>query len=528
MKMHNLESTCYEPVEYLRNQWEIEVSRKRPKYISKESLSNDKNLMSCHRLLVTPSKIYFRGPETETSNFVVNHFSEYASDFLRVTFVDEDWGKLHPSALSVKVDTGVLSKSYRTQLYKRILSIVQNGLLIGPKKFEFLAFSASQLRSNAVWMFASNKSLTAQDIRNWMGEFSKIRSISKCAARMGQLFSSCTPTLMVPPPEVDNIADIESSDDGIKYCFSDGIGKISLSLARTISAKCGLKQPPTAFQIRYGGHKGVLVVDRRSFKKISLRPSMKKFESKNTMLCVTRWSDSMPCYLNREIICLLSTLGVEDEAFKSLQQAYMVCLDKILTDKEVALDFMASICGGEMGRFLSEMLLHGYDPSVEPYLSLMLKAYQELQLTDLRSRCRIFMPKGRILMGCLDEVGLLNYGQVYIRVTMTMKEKNKFEDSRSFFHQVDETTAVVVGKVVITKNPCLHPGDVRVLEAVYVKALEETNWMDCIIFPQKGARYARSILVTPSLTSKSNNNNKRMDHVMLCAFCVCSVGEENA
>lgn len=131
-------------------------------------------------------------------------------------------------------------------------------------------------------------------------------------------------------------------------------------------------------------------------------------------------------------------------------------------------------------------------------------------------------------MGCLDEVGLLNYGQVYIRVTMTMKEKNKFEDSRSFFHQVDETTAVVVGKVVITKNPCLHPGDVRVLEAVYVKALEETNWMDCIIFPQKGARYARSILVTPSLTSKSNNNNKRMDHVMLCAFCVCSVGEENA
>lgn len=79
-------------------------------------------------------------------------------------------------------------------------------------------------------------------------------------------------------------------------------------------------------------------------------------------------------------------MGVEDEAFKSLQLAHMVFLDKMLTDKEVTLDFMASICGGEMGRFLSEMLLHGYDPSVEPYLSLMLKAYQELQLTDLRSR----------------------------------------------------------------------------------------------------------------------------------------------
>ena len=47
---------------------------------------------------------------------------------------------------------------------------------------------------------------------------------------------------------------------------------------------------------------------------------------------------------------------------------------------------------------------------------------------------------------------------------------------------------IVTGKVVVTKNPCLHPGDIRVLEAVYDVGLEEKNMVDCLVFPQKGPR----------------------------------------
>jgi RNA-dependent RNA polymerase len=50
--------------------------------------------MSCYRALVTPSKIYCLGPELETSNYVVKNFASFASDFMRVTFVEEDWSKL--------------------------------------------------------------------------------------------------------------------------------------------------------------------------------------------------------------------------------------------------------------------------------------------------------------------------------------------------------------------------------------------------------------------------------------------------
>ena len=169
-------------------------------------------------------------------------------------------------------------------------------------------------------MFASNDKVKAEDIREWMGCFKKIRSISKCAARMGQLFSSSLPTLVVPVQDVEIIPDIEVNSDGIDYCFSDGIGKISLPFARQVAEKCGLDHTPSAFQIRYGGYKGVVAVDRNSFRKMSLRSSMLKFESKIRMVNVTKWSESMPCFLNREIVSLLSTLGIKDEVFEKMQQ----------------------------------------------------------------------------------------------------------------------------------------------------------------------------------------------------------------
>lgn len=485
-KMHNLESKCYEPVSFVSGH--LNISCKNNNFISSlyyKRLTSD-NLMTCHRVLVTPSKIYCLGPEFERSNYIVKNFASYASDFLRVTFVEEDWSKLQPNDIKTTIERGIFAKSVRTDVYQRILSVLQNGIIIGDKKFLFLAFSASQLRSSSIWMFASNKDVTTEHIRDWMGCFKKIRSVSKCAARMGQLFSSSVQTFEVQPQEVQLIPDIEVTHDGVEYCFSDGIGKISQSFARQVAIKCGLTHTPSAFQIRYGGYKGVIAVDRHSFHKLSLRSSMLKFESKNRMLNVAKWSEAMPCYLNREIITLFSTLGVRDQVFLDMQNDQMNALRKMLTDREVALGVLDSMGLKESKSIIVKMLLAGYKPDMEPYILMMLQSYLESQLSDLRSRCRIFVPKGRVLIGCLDETKILEYGQVYVRITMT---KRDFQCSKQVFIEKDDNTYILKGKVVVTKNPCLHPGDVRVLEAVYEVALEERGWVDCIIFPQKGKRY---------------------------------------
>ncbi|PIN04805.1 RNA-directed RNA polymerase QDE-1 [Handroanthus impetiginosus] len=477
-QMHKLQSTCYEPKSFIKD-------------LSSMNSPDGKNItspnvMSCHRVLVTPAKIFCLGPELESSNYIVKNFSSYASDFLRVTFVDEDWGRLSANAVSTSIKQGIFAKPYRTNIYRRILSVLRDGIVIGDKKFQFLAFSASQLRSNSVWMFASNDHVKAEDIREWMGCFNKIRSISKCAARMGQLFSSSTQTVEVQPRDVDLIPDIEVTTDGVKYCFSDGIGKISYAFARDIVRKLGLPHVPSAFQIRYGGYKGVIAVDRHSYRKLALRSSMLKFESNNCMLNITKWSDSQTCYLNREIVTLLSTLGVEDNVLLRMQEEQLQLLGRMLTNADAAVNVLESTGGGEMKSILIRMLQQGYKPKREPYLFTMLKSHFETQLSDLRSRCRIFVPKGRVLVGCLDETRTLEYGQVYVRVTMTKSELQS--GNQTYFQRVDETTSVVIGKVVVTKNPCLHPGDVRVLEAVWDGKFHENSLVDCLVFPQKGDR----------------------------------------
>ncbi|CAI8609943.1 unnamed protein product [Vicia faba] len=452
-KFHKLNSTCYEPLKYVKTQLHVLSIKKKSVLPLQQKRLSDNNIMRCHRALITPSKIYCLGPELETSNHVVKHFASYASDFIRITFVEEDWSKLPTNAVSTSLQRGIFAKPFKTEIYKRVLNILREGVLIGSKRFEFLAFSASQLRSNSVWLFASNDKVKAADIREWMGSFNNIRSVSKCAARM------------------------------------DGIGKISQTFARQLAQKLKLDQNriPSAFQIRYGGYKGVIAVDPHSFRKLSLRNSMLKFESKNSMLCVTKCSESMPCFLNREIISLLSTLGVKDEALLALQEDQLQLLGKMLTDREAALDVLESLSGADSKSILVKMLHGFYEPNSEPYLSMMLKAHYAYQLSDLKSRCRIFVPKGRVLIGCLDETGILNYGQVFIRISVTnTKEKSGDENLRNV--NCDDNTCIIVGKVVVTKNPCLHPGDIRVLDAVYNEELEENGLKDCLVFPQKGPR----------------------------------------
>jgi RNA-dependent RNA polymerase len=117
------------------------------------------------------------------------------------------------------------------------------------------------------------------------------------------------------------------------------------------------------------------------------------------------------------------------------------------------------------------MLICGYKPNVEPFLSMMLQTFRASKLLELRQKTRIFIPKGRAMMGVLDETRTLEYGEVFV----------KYSNNR-----VSSRSHVVIGKVVVAKNPCLYPGDVRVLNAVDVPALR--HMVDCVVFPQKGRR----------------------------------------
>ncbi|KAL4637955.1 hypothetical protein ACB092_03G115900 [Castanea dentata] len=408
-KLFNVKECCYEPVSWVKDQYKKYAnSNQLPKPTAKPL---DDGFVYVHRVLITPSKVYFWGPKVNLSNRVLRKYHKYIDDFLRVSFVDEDLDKLHATVISSCASSAKGER--RTGIYDRILSILRNGIVISAKKFEFLAFSNSQLRENSIWMFASRPSLTAADIRDWMGDFHEIRNVAKYAVR-----------LALVGKEVENIPDVEVVRNGIPYCFSDGIGKISAELAREVAAKCGLENyVPSAFQIRYGGYR--------------------------------------PCFLNRQIITLLSTLLVKDRVFEKKQKEAIDQLDALLTDLLSSQEALESIFPGETKKVLKEMLLCGYQPDAEPFLSMMLQTLRASKLLELGLKSRIFIPNGRCMMGCLDETRTLEYGEVFVQISR-------------------------LGEVVVAKNPCLHPGDVRVLEAVDV--LDLHHLADCVVFPQKGKR----------------------------------------
>ncbi|KAI3817662.1 hypothetical protein L1987_11458 [Smallanthus sonchifolius] len=242
-KLYFSKDCCYDPVRLITEEYQ------KNKRLRSPAISLDSGLVYVRRVQITPSKVYFCGPEVNVSNRVLRHYSDYIDNFLRVSFLDEELEKLYSIDLSPKVGR---NGETRTGIYWRILSILRDGIKIGNKKFEFLAFSSSQLHDNSAWMFASTGRLNATEIRNWMGDFSSIKNVAKYAARLGQSFGSSKESFSVPRYEVEEIPDIEVVRAGTKYVFSDGIGKISAAFANRVSIKCGYDFIPSAFQVRYG------------------------------------------------------------------------------------------------------------------------------------------------------------------------------------------------------------------------------------------------------------------------------------
>ncbi|KAL1833192.1 hypothetical protein ACET3Z_002843 [Daucus carota] len=458
---------------------------KNPKLLRTRELDD---IVEVRRLIITPTRAYCLPPEVELSNRVLRHYKLLADRFLRVTFMDDGMQTLNKNvvtyypALIVREITSTLNPQ-KTSVFRRMKDIISEGFYLCGRKYSFLAFSANQLRDRSAWFFAGDQNTPVLEIMKSMGHFTN-RNVAKCAARMGLCFSSTYATVEVPHDNVDfELADIKRNG----YDFSDGIGKISHDLAKEVAERLQLNvNPPCAYQIRYGGCKGVVACwpASKSGIRLSLRQSMNKFESNHTILEICSWTRFQPGFLNRQIITLLSALNVSDNVFWNMQESMISKLNQMLVSVDVAYDVVTSSCGEEMNT-AAIMLGAGFKPHSEPHLRGMLTSIRAAQFRDLREKARIYVSSGRWLMGCLDEEAILEQGQCFVQVSNPSLE-NCFAKHGSEFSETKKDLHVIKGFVVVAKNPCLHPGDVRILEAVDVPSLRHLS--DCVVFPQKGDR----------------------------------------
>jgi len=108
------------------------------------------------RATVTPTGILFQTPSVEISNRVIRSYSRYADRFLRVSFTDEKQiGRIR-----------FTDKFTSNELFTRVYRTLEHGIVIGDRRYEFLAFGNSQLREHGTYFFAPTGKMTVSALLN--------------------------------------------------------------------------------------------------------------------------------------------------------------------------------------------------------------------------------------------------------------------------------------------------------------------------------------------------------------------------
>ena len=431
------------------------------------------HMVVVHRARVTPAGIYLHGPYAEGKNGVLEKYSKFALEhFLRVSFEDENGEQL-------KWEPGVDLNHIHHDRFKGVLN---NGIDIAGRRFEFLGFSHSSLRESSCWFLAPFKfegyQMYSKDLIAQLGDFSRIRSPAKCGARIGQAFTDLNDNVHIPQTAVVVVPDIERNG----RCFSDGCSTASLEVFEKLwkHMRPGVFKP-TTFQIRYGGVKGLISLDY-SLKGLvmNIRPSQLKFPSMADMLGICGAAKrTLPMYLNRPMINVLEDLGITTATFMKFQDA---AVKDLRTMTESVINAATFAENNDIGKTMSfswllRELHHLGIPALEDrFLWSAIELIVILRVRDIKYKARILIKpeSGVTLYGIMDETDTLRSGEVYC----TINEGN-----------------VVTGNVTVTRSPSMHPGDVQPAVAVDVPEGHPLKFLhNVIVFSQRGERDLPSML----------------------------------
>lgn len=351
------------------------------------------------------------------------------------------------------------------------LRLLKSGVCVGGRRFIFMCYTSGQLRrTKQAWFIADDAPLSPAEVLSELGDFERLHP-GRWAARIGQCFSD---TRVAHSCDFDwqRIGDVHRADpEGCSQCFTDGAGTISRALLHEIAQRLHQSPTPSALQIRVGGAKGVVTVDR-TLPGLALctRPSMHKFASSARTIEVCSAASWKPGHLNRQLISVLSSRGVTDDAFIALHNAAARAIDRLLTGNSAA---AASACKLLHGRsIMTEMLLAGVTSTAEPLLAGMLWHLHRSTWEKIADSGHITVPDACRLVGVpVPDVysAKLSYGQVFLQVVPPHGEAR-----------------VITGPVLVAKSPALHPGDALLLEAVDIPELRHLS--NVLVFPTDGPR----------------------------------------
>ncbi|CAN1342700.1 Probable RNA-dependent RNA polymerase 5 [Linum perenne] len=206
------------------------------------------------------------------------------------------------------------------------------------------------------------------------------------------------------------------------------------------------------------------IVVRDSMVKVRPYENLSNNATANSLEIVNTSRRPKPADLSRNLIMLLSYGGVPGDFFMDLLYKALVDSRAVVFKRRAAArgSFVAK---ASPSSFLKEMISAGI-PFEESYLKFRLPAMMDEKKKFKMGK--IPLPDSYYLMGTADPTGVLKDGEVCIILD----------------------NGQVSGKVLVYRNPGLHFGDIHILNAVYVKDMEDYvgNAKFGIFFPTQGPR----------------------------------------
>lgn len=182
---------------------------------------------------------------------------------------------------------------------------------------------------------------------------------------------------------------------------------------------------------------------------VYFRPSMNKFVAKNISIDVVRTSyNPSAAFLNRQIILLLSSLGIPNENFLHLQNEMLEQLSLLTKNSQEAIQALKYLneYGGNGFHTFLVAYLRRLGKFKDPFVWRLLHVFRAFLLKELRTKTKIRVQDSWSLFGVIDESGSLQHGQVFIQIDTTHQQKE------------NPTKEIFQGPVIVTRNPCFHPG----------------------------------------------------------------------
>ena len=393
------------------------------------------NVFQIKRITVTPTRVISLPEVLIASNRFLRGVKHRIEDILIVQFRDDDGTKIQSEALASR--------------YEDILSTFTE---IDDKKYRYILSTGSQMRDHKAYFIQSETWEEIDELRNiFIPNLNRFSSVAKYVARLGMYGSTVTYAIDLPMDSIIFVDDRKAENGDLT---TDGAGLISLTKADELVNILNLDETPSAFQIRYSGFKGVVTCThdddpQLEGKSFLMRKSMRKFQNGDIKFCVGRYSKYQKVRLNREIINLLSSIensNIKNTLFQYLDEDFEDLLN-MFENGQKALENLQTYLKEDDIKLIYDSRISLTENS---FWFEVLKGIYRLRSIETKDKMNILVKDGAFLMGVPDPYGVLKEGEIFVQVQEEKSSAPKIIQKPAFIY----------------RNPCLHPGDYRLVRCV--------------------------------------------------------------